>query len=89
MLLAVFVTAGFGLSAVQASNMSVKMSTATDMGVATDMGMAGDRDCAACPVGSDDHGNPVHCPPVCVAPVLAVLPQELAVPTVVQRPQPF
>jgi hypothetical protein len=82
-LLAIVVTTGFALSAVQASNMSVKMS------MATDMGMGSDGDCAACPAGSDDHGNPTYCPPVCIAPILAVLPQDLAVATNVQRLQTF
>jgi hypothetical protein len=88
-LLAAFVATGFALSAVQASNMSVKMSMATDIGIATDMGMSSDGDCAACSAGSDDHGNPMYCPPVCITPILAVLPQDLAVATNVQRLQPF
>ena len=61
--------------------MSVKMSMTTDMGLSSD--------CAACPVGSDDRGNPMYCPPVCIASVVAVLPQDLAVTTNVQKPQPF
>ncbi|MER8576588.1 hypothetical protein NKG99_20295 [Mesorhizobium sp. M1409] len=103
MLLAVFLTAGFSLSAAQASFMSAKMmmtpgsgmTMPADTGMAkmADTGMNGD--CNACLKGAADTGKPMHCPPTCIAPVLAVLAQSLAiavVPTVQQPsalPMPF
>ncbi|WP_214471777.1 hypothetical protein [Mesorhizobium sp. dw_380] len=86
MLLAVFLTAGFSLSVAQANIMSAKMAMASDDGMAmsSDAGMAkmaGSNmtgDCNACLKHIGDKSNPMHCPPNCVAPVLAVLPQGLA-----------
>lgn len=88
LLFAVFVTAGLSLPAVQATEMSVKMTMTSDMGT-------GDRDCATCPRGADDSGNPKACSPVCVAPAFALLPQDPAVVTAIQAsmlpslPSPF
>lgn len=95
MLLAVFLTAGFSLSAAQASVMSAKMAMTADDGMAmsTDTGMGKmaadatmDGDCKACLKDAGGSDNPMHCPPTCIAPVLAVLPQDLTV-TAVPRPQ--
>ncbi|MBN9218504.1 MAG: hypothetical protein J0I79_11155 [Mesorhizobium sp.] len=94
MLLAVFLTVGFSFSAAQASVMSAKMTMMTgsgmtmpaDVGMATGSAMNGD--CKACLKGTSDSGNPIHCPPVCVAPVLAVLPQDLAIRMVLRAQQP-
>ncbi|WP_245319649.1 hypothetical protein [Mesorhizobium temperatum] len=94
MLLAVFLTAGFSLSAAQATIMSAKMATMTGMTMAGDAGMATDAastmdsDCGACLVGADDNGNPMQCPPTCIAPVLAVLPQGLAATMMLRAQQP-
>ncbi|KUM28236.1 hypothetical protein AU467_34945 [Mesorhizobium loti] len=92
MLLAVFLTAGFSLSAVQASVMSARMAgeSAMAMPAAGDMGkMAGGamgEDCKACLKDSGGNDGAMHCPPDCIAPVLAVLPQDLAM-TIVPRMQ--
>ncbi|MER9401506.1 hypothetical protein NKI46_25675 [Mesorhizobium sp. M0615] len=94
MLLAVFVTVGVSVTAVQASTMTMKMTTgaAASMTVASETGMsmpgmgaASDSDCKACLKGPGDNGNPMHCPPTCVAPILAVLPLEF---TVIRAPLP-
>lgn len=96
LLLAVFLTAGFSLSAAQASIMSAKMMMTTGGGMAVpadtsmakmaDTGMNGD--CNACLKGAGDTGKPMHCPPTCIAPVLAVLPFEFAAMTVTRAPLP-
>jgi hypothetical protein len=96
MLLAVFLTAGFSLSAAQTSVMSAKMMMTTGSGITmpTGTGMAKmadtamNGDCNACLKGAGDTGKPRHCPPTCIAPVLAVLPQSLAIAVIppVQRP---
>ncbi|RRI03584.1 hypothetical protein EH240_09685 [Mesorhizobium tamadayense] len=93
MLLAVFLAAGFSLSAAQAGVMSASMTAMTGMTMAADAGMAANTgltgDCKACLKGGGDTGNPKQCPPVCVAPVLAVLPQDFAVTTVPRLPHPL
>ena len=81
MVLTVFVSAGLSLSTVQTSDMTVKMAMGSDMSV------AGNGDCTACPDGADDSGNPIACPPICMAPVLAMLPQDLTVATAIQTSQ--
>ena len=97
LLLAVFVTVGVSVSAVQASTMAVNMAMTSQAGtaMASEMGMrmpdtgaAADSDCKACLKGSGDNGSPMHCPPTCIAPVLAVLPLELAAMAVIRAPQP-
>ncbi len=94
MLLAVFLTAGFSFSAARASVMSAKMTMMTGSGmtmpadVSMATGSAMNGDCKACLKGASDNGNPIHCPPVCVAPVLAVLPQDLAMRIVLRAQQP-
>lgn len=94
MLLAVLLTAGFSLSAAQASIMSAKMATMTGMAMPSDTGMATDTastmdsDCGAFLKGADDNGNPMQCPPTCIAPVLAVLPQGLAATMMLRAQQP-
>ncbi|SFO68382.1 hypothetical protein SAMN03159463_02674 [Mesorhizobium sp. NFR06] len=97
MLLAVLLTAGFSLSAAQASVMSARMAgeNAMAMPAAGGMGkMAGgamDEDCKACLKDLGSKGGPMHCPPDCVAPVLAVLPQGPAIriaPRMQQPPPP-
>lgn len=69
--LAVFVTVGLSLSAVQASGMTVKMA------MASDMGSSGHDGCQGCP--SDDGTKAISCTATCVAPVLAVLPESESV----------
>lgn len=96
MLLAVFLTAGFSLSAAQASIMSAKMMMTTGSGMTMPAGTgmaemadtAMNGDCNACLKGAGDTGKPMHCPPTCIAPVLAVLPQGLAITVVPQVQQP-
>jgi len=100
MLLAVVLTAGFSLSAAQASVMSAKMAMTADDGMAmsSDAGMgkmAADAsksgDCKACVKDAGGSDNPMHCPPACIAPVLAVLPQAVAMMAVspMQQPSPL
>ena len=97
MLLAVLLTAGFSLSAAQASVMSARMAGENAMALPAigSMGkMAGgamDEDCTACLKDLGSKGGPMHCPPDCIAPVLAVLPQDLAMAIVprVQQPSPL
>ncbi|MFA6031381.1 MAG: hypothetical protein WC889_00575 [Myxococcota bacterium] len=93
LLLAVLLTAGFSLAGAQASVMSAKMTMTTSMTMPVDAGMSGmatatDGDCHACVKGPGENGNPMHCPPTCIAPVLAVLPLEFAAMTVAQAPLP-
>ena len=77
MLLAVFLTAGFSQPAVQAGVMSSKMTMTAGDGMAK-IAVAGMKgDCRTCLKDAGDSGNPMHCPPTCIAPVLAVLPQGL------------
>lgn len=92
MLLAVFLTAGFSLSAVQATTMPIRMATAMvthpdpGMGKMAETPMKGD--CNACPKESGKQGSPMQCPAVCLAPVLAVLPQDFGVTPVASAQQP-
>ncbi|MFB9980676.1 hypothetical protein ACFSQQ_21445 [Mesorhizobium kowhaii] len=58
----------------------------TSMAKMADTAMNGD--CSACLKGAADTGKPMHCPPTCIAPVLAVLPLEFAVTTVVRTSLP-
>jgi hypothetical protein len=98
LLLAMFVTAGFGVSAVRASNMSVAMAMMSDQSTAvssdSDMTMQSKtgantgNDCQDCLGGSSNHGKPMDCSPICVAPVLAVSPNELAVALGVRKSRP-
>jgi hypothetical protein len=94
-LLAAFLAAGFSLSAAQASVMSAKMmmtigmtmpAADTSMAKMADTAMNGD--CNACLKGAADSDKPMQCPPTCIAPVLAVLPLEFAVMTVVRTSLP-
>lgn len=95
MMLAVFLTAGFSLSAAQASIMSVRMADAMVMPADTGMGKMADTamkgDCSACLKDRGDKGSPMQCSPVCVAPALAVLPQDFGVTPVplLQQPSPL
>lgn len=94
MLLALFLAAGFSLSAAQASAMSarmvgessVAMPVHTGMGKMADASMNGDRKAWVKDAGGSD--NPIHCPPACIAPVLAVLPQSLAITMAPRAQQP-
>ncbi|RWA69968.1 MAG: hypothetical protein EOQ28_22260 [Mesorhizobium sp.] len=92
MLFAVFLTAGFSLSAVQASTMSVRMTGAMAMPADTGMGKMAESDmkgdCNACLKDKGDKGSPMQCPPVCIAPALAVLPQDFGVTPVALVQQP-
>ncbi|WFP60649.1 hypothetical protein [Mesorhizobium sp. WSM4904] len=88
MLLAVFLTAGFSLSAAQADVMSATMASGMAMTVDAGMGAgsAMKSDCKACLKDTGDSLK--QCPPVCIAPVLAVLPQDFAMTTVLHLQQP-
>ncbi|CCV08370.1 exported hypothetical protein [Mesorhizobium metallidurans STM 2683] len=96
LLLAVFLTTGFSLSAAQANVMSARMTMAADKGMTmpantsrakmADATMNGD--CKACLKDAAGSDNPVRCPPSCIAPVVAVLPQGLAVTTAPGLRQP-
>jgi hypothetical protein len=80
LLLTVFVTVGVSLSTVQASDMTVKMAMVSDMGA------PGHGDCQGCPSGGNNDGmKAMPCATICVAPVLAVLPQVTAM-ALVQKP---
>jgi len=99
MLLAVFLTAGFSLYGAQANVMSAKMTMAAGMTMPSDMGKMADAtmagDCNACIKDAGDNGNPMHCPPSCIAPVLAILPQDFTLTAVLpvqqssRPPAPF
>lgn len=83
MLLAGFLAVGLSLTTVQASVMSARMMMMTGSGMTVPgtsaiVDTAMDGACKACLKGSGDSGNVIHCPPMCVAPVLAVLPHGLA-----------
>jgi len=70
-LLAIFAMAVMSLSAVQAGTMAIEMSAMAD-----DMDAAGD--CVTpCP-GEQDEADAMGCPPVCVAPAVAVLPSAVS-----------
>jgi hypothetical protein len=66
--LAVFVTLGIGLSAVQASDMAAKMTMASEMGASVHGG------CDGCG-GDADKMKSMACASICATPVVAVLPQ--------------
>lgn len=61
-------TAGMGVSAVQATEMAVKMTMTSDMGA------SGHGDCASCSGSKGADGKAMVCPPACVVAVIAVLP---------------
>lgn len=67
LLLAVFVTAGIGMSAVQASNMNLKM-----MNMAHDMSMSGSNNCHDCGNQGDAKGVAACVAPACVAPLASL-----------------
>ncbi len=93
MLLAIFLTAGFSLSAAQASIMSVRM--ADTMAMPADSGMAKmaetamKGDCNACLKDTGDKGSSMQCSPVCIAPALAVLPQDFGATRAPSMQQPL
>lgn len=87
MLLAVILTVGFTLSVAQASVMPATMKMTADDGIATPANVDMTADRKACLKEAGDNGNPMHCPPTCTAPVLAVLPQDVAVTTVLDLRQ--
>ncbi|WP_244538147.1 hypothetical protein [Mesorhizobium sp. YR577] len=60
------------MSPVQASDMAVKMAMTSGMAMPTD------GDCSGCPDQGTDGGKMTVCPQVCVAPVLALLPENPA-----------
>ena len=67
MLLAMVAMSALSLSAVRAGTMAVEMAGMAD-------GMKASGDCLTpCP-GEQDDSNSMACPPVCVAPVVAVVP---------------
>src|SRR5262245_61265277 len=69
LLLTVLMTVGLSLSAVQASDMAVKMS------MMSGMDMSGGGDCGGCPDKASDGKGVAACPSVCVVPVVALTPQ--------------
>lgn len=66
--LAIFVTAGIGMSVAQASSMTMEMAMSSDMGASNHDG------CNACSPVGDSSSKAVPCFSGCVTPVLAVLP---------------
>ena len=67
--LAIFVTAGMGLSSVQANQMAMTMA------MTSEMDMAGHDGCPGCPSGDGESGTKaMTCAAICVAPLLAILP---------------
>ncbi|MER9653170.1 hypothetical protein NKJ26_06590 [Mesorhizobium sp. M0152] len=88
MLLAVFLAAGLSLSAAQAGVMPATMASGMAMAADAGMGAGGAMkgDCNACLKDMADKGSLKQCPPVCIAPMIGVLPQDLAV-TMALRPQ--
>lgn len=83
LLLAVFVTTGMALSAIQVSAMTTKMAVASVMGASGHVG------CKDCPNGNgDDNVKAMACGAGCIAPMLAVLPQAAPV-LAVQTPVAF
>lgn len=69
LLLAVFIAAGMSLSIAQASSMTAKMATLSEMD------MPDHGDCQDCPDQPRDNGmKAMACGNVCAAPVLATLP---------------
>lgn len=82
--LAVLVTLGMGLSAVQATDMAAKMTMPSEMAGSTHDG------CQGCPEGSGDDGMAgMTCGSVCTAPALAVLPEQGASMPALQKPARF
>jgi len=87
-MLGVFVALGVSLSAIQASDMTIKMASASAMGG------SGDGGCGGCDGGGNDGAKGMACAAVCTAPVLAVVPQAFSL-TLTQtlhppmRPYPF
>ncbi|MDW9488265.1 hypothetical protein GOA64_20355 [Sinorhizobium meliloti] len=76
LLLAVFVAAGMGLSAAQASGMAARMATMSEMAISAGAG------CEDCPDQSPDSGmKAMACGTACAAPVLAALPTALPLPS--------
>ncbi|MDW9364136.1 hypothetical protein CN172_20020 [Sinorhizobium meliloti] len=74
--LAVFVAAGMGVSAAQASDMAASMATMSEMDMSAEGG------CEDCPNQSPDSGmKTMACGTVCAAPVLAALPTALPLPS--------
>ncbi len=96
MLLAVFLAVGLSFATAQASIMSASMmmTTGSGMTVLAEPGTAKIADtamngvCKACLKGAGDGSTVIHCPPSCIAPALAVLPQGLAMATVLRLRQP-
>jgi hypothetical protein len=75
LLLAVFIAAGMSLSIAQASSMTVKMLTMSEMGLSNQNG------CQGCPDKPGDAGmKAMACGNICAAPVLAALPAMALVP---------
>ena len=73
LVLAVLVTLSLSLSAVQASGMASEMAKMTAMS-GMDSSMSGD--CQKCPNKNDGAAMAMACGPVCVAPAMAMLPQD-------------
>ncbi len=81
LLIAVSVTAGLGMSPVQASAMAAKMAMTADM-AASGMGMPSRDGCPGCPDRKSDSSKMTVCPQACVAPGMAVLPDSPTLATV-------
>ncbi|RUT97007.1 hypothetical protein EOD23_29465 [Mesorhizobium sp. USDA-HM6] len=101
MLLAVFLTAGFSLSATQASVMSATMTAGDGLTMPAGPGMdkmadaAMKGDCKGCLKGAGGDSKGIYCLPTCIAPAVAVLPQNLDMTTtrlpsqILPLPAPF
>ena len=72
LLLGVFLALGMSLSAVQAGDMTVKMTLASHMG---DSGQGG---CDGCGGGDDGNMKTANCMPICTASSTALPPTEVA-----------
>jgi len=76
LVLAVFIAAGMSLSVAQASSMSAQIATMTEMGMSAEGG------CQDCPDQPGDSGmKAMNCGVACAAPVFAVLPASVLIPT--------
>ncbi|RWB96382.1 MAG: hypothetical protein EOQ57_27005 [Mesorhizobium sp.] len=89
MLLAAFLAVGFSSSAAQASVAPLMTKVESGMAMAKMSNTAMIGDCSACLKGAGDSRGQVKCLPTCIAPVLGVLPQAIAVTLVPRMEQPL
>lgn len=80
--LAVIFAAGLSVSPIQASDMSVKMTTMSDMS------MPMDGDCIGCPDKGTDDSKAMPCPYACAVPLAGLLPTPVAYDIVAPQSEP-